>query len=76
MISALYSLALTTGASRVVRGARIEHVCGNPGLSPEQDLLFGMRIVETALRALQAPVTEPTLFDPAESQKGEESSAS
>ena len=76
MISALYSLALTTGASRVVRGARIEHVCGNPGLSPEQDLLFGMRIVGTALRALQAPVTEPTLFDPAESQKGEESSAS
>ena len=76
MISALYSLALTTGASRVVRGARIEHVCGNPGLSPEQDLLFGMRIVETALQALQTSVTEPTLFDPAESPKGEESSAS
>lgn len=69
MISALYSLALTTGASRVVRGARIEHVCGNPGLSPEQDLIFGRRIVRTALDAIQTPVTEPTLFDPAESTK-------
>jgi betaine reductase len=64
MISALYSLALTTGASRVVRGARIEHVCGNPGLSPEQDLIFGKRIVSMALQALQTDVTEPTLFDP------------
>ena len=66
LISALYSLALTTGAPRVVKGARIEHVCGNPSLTTETDRLFGMRIVEMALRSLQTAVNEPTLFDPAE----------
>ena len=65
MISALYSLALTTGAPRVVRGARIEHVCGDPKLSPEHDRLFGLRIIDTALRALQTEVTSQALFDPA-----------
>ena len=64
LVSALYSLALTTGAPRVVRGARIEHVCGDPKLSPEQDRLFGLRIIGTALKALQTSVASPTLFDP------------
>jgi hypothetical protein len=64
-ISALYSLALTTGSPRVIRGARIEHVCGNPGLGREKDREYGLRIVRTALKAIQTPVTGPTLFDPA-----------
>lgn len=66
MVSALFSLALTTGAPRVVRGGRIEHVCGDPSLGPEKDREFGRRIVMTALKALQTEVTEPTLFDPAD----------
>lgn len=65
MVTALYSLALTTGAPRVIKGHRIEHVCGNPNLTPEKDRLFGMRIVNTALKALQTSVTGPTPFDPA-----------
>jgi hypothetical protein len=65
MISALYAIALNAGAPRVVRGARIEHVCGNPGLTPEMDRDYGRRIVETALAAIQRAVTGPTLFDPA-----------
>ena len=60
----LYDLALATGANRVVRGCRIEHVCGNPDLGPEKDHAYGLRIVRTALRALQTPVSRPTLFDP------------
>ena len=48
------------------RGARIEHVCGNPTLGPEKDRLYGLRIVRTAFRALETPVAGPTLFDPAE----------
>jgi hypothetical protein len=64
MISAIYNFALTTGANRVVRGARIEHVCGDPTLSPEKDYAFGMRIVRTALVALSVAVPGPTLFDP------------
>ncbi len=64
MISAIYDLALTTGANRVIRGSRIEHVCGDPNLGPEKDYAYGMRIVRTALEAMCTPVTEPTLFDP------------
>ena len=63
-ISAIYNLALTTGANRVVRGARIEHVCGDPALPPEKDYAYGMRIVTAALDALCTPVAGPTLFDP------------
>jgi glycine reductase complex component B subunit gamma len=64
MISAIYDFALTTGANRVIRGARIEHVCGDPALGPEKDYAFGMRIVTTALHALTVPVSGPTLFHP------------
>lgn len=64
MISAIYDLALCTGANRVVRGGRIEHVCGNPDLGPEKDRAYGLQIIRTALRALQTPVAGPTLFDP------------
>ena len=64
MISAIYNFALTTGANRVIRGARIEHVCGDPTLSAEKDYAFGMRIVRTALDALTVGVPGPTLFDP------------
>jgi hypothetical protein len=64
LISAIYDLALATGAPRVVRGARIEHVCGNPDLGPEKDHAYGLHIVRTALEALRTPVSGPTLFDP------------
>jgi hypothetical protein len=76
MISAIYDLALTTGACRVVRGCRIEHVCGNPDLGPDKDREYGLRIIRTALRALTRPVTGPTLFDPAAEAAEEPSHAS
>lgn len=64
MISALHAIALNGGAPRVIHGARIEHVCGNPGLTPEMDQAYGRRIVQTALAAIQTPVSAPTLFEP------------
>jgi len=67
MISAIYNFAMTTGANRVVRGARIEHVCGDPSLGTDKHYAYGMRIVTTALEAIATPVTGPTLFDPLES---------
>jgi len=57
------ALALNVGANRVIKGSRIEHVCGNPALPPEQDRAVGVQIVQTALRALATAVAEPTLFD-------------
>lgn len=64
VISALYSIGLNQGAPRVVRGSRIEHVCGDPTLAPDEDRALGERIVATALRAVSTNVTRPTLFDP------------
>jgi len=66
VISAIFGLALTTGANRVVRGARIEHVCGDPNLGPVRDAEYSEQIVRTALYAVSSPVEEPTVFDPAD----------
>lgn len=67
LISAIPVIPLGAGASRVVKGVRVEHVCGDPGLSDAADRALRRRIVATALRALQTPVDGPTLFDPAAS---------
>ncbi len=64
MISAIHSLALTTGANRVVKGSRIEHVCGDPSLGEERDHEYGVEIAQTALNAIKTSVLEPTLFEP------------
>jgi glycine reductase len=57
------ALALNVGAPRVVKGSRIEHVCGDPALPPDQDRAVGRKIVTTALEALRTAVAGPTLFD-------------
>jgi len=51
------------GANRVVKGIRVEHVCGNPLLSRKDDRKLQRQIVELALRALRTPVEGPTLFE-------------
>ena len=65
-VALLVTAVFNTAANRVVKGARIEHVCGDPELGPEKDFAYGLEIVGTALRALQTPVTGPTLFEPGE----------
>lgn len=57
---------MTTGANRVIKGARIEHVCGDPSLGEQKDFEYGVRITRTALKALETTVDMPTLFDPAD----------
>jgi betaine reductase len=63
IFSALPALALNVGALRVIRGVRIEHVCGDPSLSEEEDRELGRQLVMTALRALRTPIEGPTLFE-------------
>jgi hypothetical protein len=48
----------------VVRGTQVQHPCGDPKLPPEADWDLTLRIVGTALRAIQTEVTGPTLFEP------------
>lgn len=76
MISAIYELARSTGANRVIRGIRIEHVCGDPSLPPEMDFSLGLQIIRTALQSLKVKVKEPTIFDPSRGIAEEENHAS
>jgi betaine reductase len=62
VITALPPLAMQAGANRVVQGIKIEHVCGDPSLSPAADRALRHRLVEKALLALRTEVTQPTLF--------------
>jgi len=65
VISALPPLAMQAGANRVVQGVKIEHVCGDPSLTPELDHRLRRRLVERSLEVLQTPVSGPTLFQSA-----------
>jgi len=47
-----------------VRGVQVQHPCGDPKLPAEADRDLSLRIVRTALLALQTAVTGPTLFEP------------
>ncbi len=64
LISALPELATSVGAPRVVRGVRIEHVCGDPSLPSHEDFALRCRLVARALDALETPVERPTVFEP------------
>ncbi len=76
MIGALPNIGLAANASRVVRGVKVQHPCGDPNLPPEADRALMMRIVRTGLKAIQTPVTGPTLFEPSETEAQEAAHAS
>ena len=71
MLSAMPMIPFAAEASRIVKGVRVEHVCGDPNLSEDKDAQLAERIVETALHALRTEVSGPTVFDPAEVTSGE-----
>lgn len=64
MISAMFPLAEQVGASRIVKGVKIPHPCGDPSLPPEVDEQLRKSIVETALKALEEEVQDSTVFTP------------
>jgi hypothetical protein len=67
-VSALPALALQAGGNRVVKGIKIEHVCGDPSLGVAGDAAMRRRIVECCLAAIGTPVTSPTVFDVGQSE--------
>ncbi|MBI4526692.1 MAG: glycine/betaine/sarcosine/D-proline family reductase selenoprotein B [Deltaproteobacteria bacterium] len=62
MVTTMYPMAEQVGASRIVKGVRIPHPCGDPSISPEADAKLRQGIIETALKALQSEVKAPTVF--------------
>ncbi len=75
MLSAIPNIPLVVGANRVVHGVRVEHVCGNPLLSHDDDRRLQRRIVEAALKALQTAVDGPTQFEPEEMAREKEAAS-
>ena len=66
MIGAMPFIAMAANVSRVVQGVKIQHVIGDPKLPRDADEALRLRVVNTALEALQTEVTGPTLFEPPE----------
>lgn len=64
VLTALPELVASVGAPRIVRGVRIEHVCGDPSLPPDQDRALRRQLFDTALAALGTAVVTPTVFEP------------
>jgi glycine reductase complex component B subunit gamma len=62
LLTAMTPVAQRVGASRIVTGGRIPHPASDPTRPPEAERAFRRRLVRVALRALQTPLTEPTVF--------------
>lgn len=56
-------ISLTVGANRIVPAVAIPHPLGNPNLSKEDEKHLRRGIVEKALKALETPVSEQTVFE-------------
>lgn len=63
-ITAIMTLSRQVGANRIVAGTNIPFPCGDPNLPAEGDRLLRREIIQSALRALQSPIKEPTIFFP------------
>ncbi len=62
-ICTVVPISLTVGANRIVPAIAIPHPLGNPALSHEEEKTIRKDIVEKALKALQTPVSEQTVFE-------------
>lgn len=56
-------VALMVGTPRVVQGVKIVNPMGNEEMDPDAEKRLRRDIAARALDALQAEVTEPTLFN-------------
>jgi glycine reductase complex component B subunit gamma len=56
-------ISLTVGANRIVPTIAIPHPLGNPNLSMEDEKALRRKMTETALKALETPVEDQTVFE-------------
>ena len=60
--TAIPTVPLTVGHSRIIPGKAIPNVLGDPQLPPEREKAYRRALVEQALKALTTEVTVPTVF--------------
>ena len=56
-------ISLTVGANRIVPAIAIPHPLGNPALTHEEEFQIRYHMVEKALKALETPVDDQTIFE-------------
>ncbi len=61
-MATIVPISLSVGANRIIPTVAIPHPLGNPNESPEEEKKLRRRLVEKALKALETPVTEQTVF--------------
>lgn len=61
-IATVVPISLTVGANRIVPAVAIPHPLGNPKLDAEGEKTLRRQLVLKALKALEAPIDEQTVF--------------
>ncbi len=61
-IATIVPIMLTVGANRIIPGVAIPHPVRDPSRGKEGDRLVRRAILERAIRAIQTPITEQTIF--------------
>jgi glycine reductase len=62
-VCTIVPISLTVGANRIVPAVAIPHPLGDPTKTPEEEKKIRRVLVEKALKALQAPVEDQTVFN-------------
>ncbi len=62
-ICTVVPISLTVGANRIVPAIAIPHPLGNPALVETEEKKLRRKLVEKALKALETPVEEQTVFE-------------
>ena len=56
-------ISMTVGANRIVPTIAIPHPLGNPNLTMEDEKALRRKLTEVALKALETPVEDQTVFE-------------
>lgn len=62
-ICTIVPISLTVGANRIVPAVAIPHPLGDPSRTLEEEKKIRRNLVEKALKALQTPVADQTVFN-------------
>jgi glycine/betaine/sarcosine/D-proline reductase family selenoprotein B len=60
--SAIPTIPVSAGVSRVIHGKAVPYLLGDPTLSPEREDALRERLTAKALATLTMEVTQPTVF--------------
>jgi glycine reductase len=66
LFTALDTIAQSVGVYRIVRGAGVLHVTGNPQLTEAEERAWRRKLLDQALQAIQTKVERPAVFVPGE----------